>query len=97
MSLFHVLNEGVIKILGFYFEMQKNEATRSLSIYKTFCEQAIKINGFFDIARKLRNELGIDIPDIKHVHYSSHSILNLIYSTSHHTITIYSISHLYPS
>ena len=67
MSLFHVLNEAVIKILSAYFVVGKNDASRSLSIYKTFCEQAVKINLFFDVARKLRHELGIQIPDIKHV------------------------------
>ncbi|KAJ3412064.1 hypothetical protein HDV05_001344 [Chytridiales sp. JEL 0842] len=66
MSLFHLLNEGVIRILGSYFEMEKPYAQKSLQIYKSFAQQTAKVVEFFDIARRLRQPLGIDIPQFKH-------------------------------
>ncbi|KAJ3327605.1 hypothetical protein HDU76_011445 [Blyttiomyces sp. JEL0837] len=66
MSLFHLLNEGVIRILGSYFEMAKPDATKALQIYKNFAQQTTKTVEFFDIARRLRNALGIDVPVFKH-------------------------------
>jgi len=67
MALFHESNEGVIRILGVYFEMSRKDATRSLVIYKKFCEQAIKVNAFFNVARVLLFSLGVHIPEIKYV------------------------------
>jgi hypothetical protein len=66
MSLFHLLNEGVIRILGSYFELERPLAQKSLQIYKTFAQQTTKIVEFFDIARRLRGALGIDVPQFKH-------------------------------
>ncbi|KAI8846480.1 ANTH domain-containing protein, partial [Chytridium lagenaria] len=75
MSLFHLMNEGVIRILGCYFDMEKSEAQRALQIYKNFAQQTTKTVEFFDIARKLRNSLGIDIPSFKHAPISLVSAL----------------------
>ncbi|KAJ3035865.1 hypothetical protein HDV00_003338 [Rhizophlyctis rosea] len=66
MALFHLLNEGVIRILGEYFEMEKRDATQALQIYKNFAIQTGKTVEFFEIARKLRHDLGLDVPVFKH-------------------------------
>ncbi|KAJ3212961.1 hypothetical protein HDU67_003491 [Dinochytrium kinnereticum] len=75
MSLFHLMNEGVIRILGCYFDMEKSDAQKALQIYKNFAQQTTKTVEFFDIARKLRNSLGIDIPVFKHAPISLVSAL----------------------
>ncbi|KAJ3046681.1 hypothetical protein HK097_000639, partial [Rhizophlyctis rosea] len=66
MALFHLLNEGVIRILGEYFEMERSDATKALQIYKNFAIQTGKTVEFFEIARKLRHDLGLDVPVFKH-------------------------------
>ncbi|KAI9017622.1 AP180 N-terminal homology domain-containing protein, partial [Gaertneriomyces semiglobifer] len=66
MALFHLLNEAVIRILGEYFEMSKGDATRALQIYKNFARQTEKTVEFFEIARKLKHALGLEVPVFKH-------------------------------
>ncbi|KAI8613905.1 ANTH domain-containing protein [Chytriomyces sp. MP71] len=66
LSLFHILNEGVIKMLGEYFELPKAEALRGLAIYKTFATQTSRTVTFFETARRLGDSLGIDVPTFKH-------------------------------
>ncbi|KAJ3064504.1 hypothetical protein HK102_008185, partial [Quaeritorhiza haematococci] len=66
MQLFHLMNEGVIRILGSYFEMTKSDATQALQIYQTFAQQTGKTVQFFEIARKLKSALGMDVPVFKH-------------------------------
>ncbi|KAJ3300100.1 hypothetical protein HK104_004569 [Borealophlyctis nickersoniae] len=66
MALFHLLNEAVIRILGEYFEMTKSDATKALQIYKNFAIQTGKTVEFFEIARKLRGALNLDVPVFKH-------------------------------
>ncbi|KAI8810392.1 ANTH domain-containing protein [Cladochytrium replicatum] len=75
MSLFHLLNEGVIRILGSYFEMTKQEATESLAIYKRFASQTKKAVEFFDTAKSLRGQLGVEIPTFNHAPVSLSSAL----------------------
>ncbi|KAJ3235731.1 hypothetical protein HDU81_000212 [Chytriomyces hyalinus] len=66
LSLFHILNEGVIKMLGEYFELPRSEALKGLNIYKTFATQTSKTVTFFETARRLGDSLGIDVPVFKH-------------------------------
>ncbi|KAJ3063958.1 hypothetical protein HDU98_000287 [Podochytrium sp. JEL0797] len=66
MSLFHIMNEGVIRLLSGYFDLPKAEAQRGLAIYKTFATQTTKTVEFFEIARKLRDSLGVEVPKFKH-------------------------------
>ncbi|KAJ3125069.1 hypothetical protein HK098_000626 [Nowakowskiella sp. JEL0407] len=54
LSLFHLLNEGVIRILGGYFELPKSEATLALQVYKQFASQTSRTVQFFEIARNLQ-------------------------------------------
>lgn len=66
MSLFHVLNEAVIRILSEYFDMNKKLAEKALQIYKNFAIQTGKTVEFFDTARRLKGSLELDIPVFKH-------------------------------
>ncbi|KAJ1546912.1 hypothetical protein HK405_006751, partial [Cladochytrium tenue] len=66
MALFHLLNEAVIRILSSYFEMSRPDAERALSIYKVFAQQTSRTVQFFEIARRLRQSLGVDVPVFKH-------------------------------
>lgn len=67
MALFHLLNEGVMRILTVYFEMERPQASQALEIYKMFAKITEKVVELFDIARKLRGALGIEVPIFKHV------------------------------
>ncbi|KAJ3024538.1 UNVERIFIED_CONTAM: hypothetical protein HDU68_008021 [Siphonaria sp. JEL0065] len=66
MSLFHIMNEGVIRLLSGYFDLPREEAQKGLGIYKTFATQTTKTVEFFEIARKLRDSLGVEVPKFKH-------------------------------
>ncbi|KAJ3028241.1 UNVERIFIED_CONTAM: hypothetical protein HDU68_002109 [Siphonaria sp. JEL0065] len=66
MSLFHIMNEGVICLLSGYFDLPREEAQKGLGIYKTFATQTTKTVEFFEIARKLRDSLGVEVPKFKH-------------------------------
>ncbi|KAI9089582.1 ANTH domain-containing protein [Phlyctochytrium arcticum] len=66
MALFHLLNEAVIRILSEYFEMAKLDASRALQVYKNFATQTTKTVEFFEIARRLKPALGVDVPVFKH-------------------------------
>ncbi|KAI9343115.1 ANTH domain-containing protein [Obelidium mucronatum] len=66
MSLFHIMNEGVIRLLSGYFDLPREEAQKGLVIYKTFATQTTKTVEFFEIARKLRDSLGVEVPRFKH-------------------------------
>jgi hypothetical protein len=58
---------------GTFFTMQKNDAVRSLNIYKTMREQCEKSSKFFSAARRLQHVLGVEIPEFKTV-----TVLNTI-------------------
>ncbi|KAJ3228230.1 hypothetical protein HK099_005240 [Clydaea vesicula] len=75
MALFHLLNEGVIKILSCYFEMERDYASKALEIYKVFSKQTTKTVEMFEIARKLRSSLGVEVPVFKHAPVSLGSAL----------------------
>jgi hypothetical protein len=66
-SLYHVLNESVLKLLATYFELEKSSAKLALEVYKDFAEQSKKITAFFSLATRMQAELGIQVPQFKHV------------------------------
>ncbi|OAJ39572.1 hypothetical protein BDEG_23405 [Batrachochytrium dendrobatidis JEL423] len=66
MSLFHLLNEAVLRILGSYFEMERQNAAKALEIYKKFSVQTKKTLEFFETGRKVRRETGVDVPIFHH-------------------------------
>ncbi len=50
-------------------------AQKALQIYKAFAQQCTKIVQFFDIARRLRDPLGLEVPQFKHAPVSLASSL----------------------
>jgi hypothetical protein len=66
MSLFHLANEAIIRVLSFYFEMEYDFAKMALTAYKNFVKQTKRIIEMFDVARRLKNTLAIDVPLFKH-------------------------------
>ncbi|TPX47873.1 hypothetical protein SeMB42_g03039 [Synchytrium endobioticum] len=66
MTLFRLLNEGVLRILSLFFEMTRSDAEKALVIYKQFAQETAKSLKFFEIGRKLKQSLGIDVPEFKH-------------------------------
>ncbi|KAJ1330620.1 hypothetical protein BSLG_009072 [Batrachochytrium salamandrivorans] len=66
MSLFHLLNEAVLRILSSYFDMERTDAAKALEIYKKFSDQTKKALNFFETGRAVRRETGVDIPVFNH-------------------------------
>ncbi|KAI8637845.1 AP180 N-terminal homology domain-containing protein [Parasitella parasitica] len=66
LALFQSINEGVVNILEHYFELNKANATDALKIYKTFAQQAELTIDYLNEARKLENDIQLNIPPIKH-------------------------------
>lgn len=64
--LFHVMNEGTINILEHYFELSKPDATRALSIYRTFVKQTEAVVSYLSLARSHEHSTRLEIPKIKH-------------------------------
>ncbi|KAJ3312470.1 hypothetical protein HDV04_003070 [Boothiomyces sp. JEL0838] len=64
-SLFHLYNEAIVRVLGLYFEMEKADATKALECYKKFATQSKKMNDIFANAKKHKNYLMMDIPTFK--------------------------------
>lgn len=64
--LFGCLNEGVISILGKYFEMAKRDASRALDIYKDFGEIVEDVSSYLKVARDLEYLTKLDVPEIKY-------------------------------
>ncbi|TQS38873.1 hypothetical protein Golomagni_00612 [Golovinomyces magnicellulatus] len=66
LSLFHTMNTGLIKILGYFFEMSKIDAERALSIYKTFIEQTDLVVEYLSVARQYEYQTRVEVPKLKH-------------------------------
>jgi hypothetical protein len=67
LALFHLANESMVVILGLYFKMDYNNASKALVIYKTFTTQARKIQQIFDVVSIHKYSLMIEVPNIKPV------------------------------
>ena len=46
--------------------MSYSDAEKALIIYKQFAQETAKSLNFFEIGRKLKQSLGIDVPEFKH-------------------------------
>ncbi|RKF55522.1 ENTH domain-containing protein [Golovinomyces cichoracearum] len=66
LSLFHTMNTGLIKILGYFFEMSKIDAERALSIYKNFIEQTDLVVQYLSVARQYEYQTRVQVPKLKH-------------------------------
>ncbi|KAG5914772.1 hypothetical protein E4U42_000310 [Claviceps africana] len=66
LSLFQVLNQGLINILGHFFEMSKPDAGRALDIYRTFTRQTDHVVQYLSSARLHEHYTRVEVPKLKH-------------------------------
>ncbi|KAG5983792.1 hypothetical protein E4U55_007107 [Claviceps digitariae] len=66
LSLFQVLNQGLINILGHFFEMSKTDAQRALDIYRTFTRQTDLVVQYLSSARLHEHYTRVEVPKLKH-------------------------------
>lgn len=73
--LFMIVNEGVINILGHYFEMSKPDAERALELYKRFVWQTERVVAYLKATRKVSYGLKMSVPRLQHAPVSLASSL----------------------
>ncbi|KAG6025710.1 hypothetical protein E4U19_003005 [Claviceps sp. Clav32 group G5] len=66
LSLFQVLNQGLINILGHFFEMSKTDAERALEIYRTFTRLTDQVVQYLSSARLHEHYTRVEVPKLKH-------------------------------
>lgn len=77
LSLFQVLNEGVINLLEHFFELSKPDAEQALDIYRGFRRITSKAINFLRIAKELEFKTMLHVPNIKHAPTSLVSSLEM--------------------
>ncbi|EFX00975.1 enth domain containing protein [Grosmannia clavigera kw1407] len=66
LSLFQVLNQAMINILGHFFEMSKVDAERAMQIYLTFTRQTDFVVQYLTVARQYEHQTRVEVPKLKH-------------------------------
>ncbi|KEY67579.1 hypothetical protein S7711_08252 [Stachybotrys chartarum IBT 7711] len=66
LSLFQVLNQGLINILGHFFEMSKTDAERAMDIYRNFTKQTDFVVAYLGVARQHEHHTRVEVPKLKH-------------------------------
>ncbi|KAH7156674.1 ANTH domain-containing protein [Dactylonectria macrodidyma] len=66
LALFQVLNQGLISILGHFFEMSKVDAERAMAVYRTFTRQTDQVVQYLSIARQYEHHTRVEVPKLKH-------------------------------
>ncbi|OTB01292.1 hypothetical protein M426DRAFT_64357 [Hypoxylon sp. CI-4A] len=66
LSLFQVLNQAMINILGHFFEMSKPDAERALEIYQNFTKQTDYVVQYLSVARQWEPHTRVEVPKLKH-------------------------------
>ncbi|KAK2595661.1 hypothetical protein QQS21_006634 [Conoideocrella luteorostrata] len=66
LTLFQVLNQGLINILGHFFEMSKTDAARAIEIYRAFTKQTDNVVQFLSTARLHEHHTRVEVPKLKH-------------------------------
>ncbi|CAG9936577.1 unnamed protein product [Clonostachys rosea f. rosea IK726] len=66
LALFQVLNQGLINILGHFFEMSKTDAEKAMEIYRTFTKQTDFVVAFLSVARQHEHHTQVQVPKLKH-------------------------------
>lgn len=61
--LYASYNDGIINLLGQYFDMNKKNCRESFEIYKNFLSRVDKVGNFFKVAENVGVDKG-DIPDL---------------------------------
>lgn len=77
LSLFQVLNEGVINLLEHYFELSKVDAETALDVYRGFTRLTNKVISFLRVAKNLEYQTKFHVPNIKHAPTSLVSSLEM--------------------
>lgn len=63
LALYNALNEGIITLLESFFELSRNDAERTLNLYKSFVDLTENVVKYLKIGKSL----GLKIPVIKHI------------------------------
>ncbi|KAK4459596.1 ANTH domain-containing protein [Cladorrhinum samala] len=66
LALFQALNQGLINILGHFFELSKTDAERAMDIYRTFTKQTDFVIQYLSVARQYEHHTRVEIPKLKH-------------------------------
>ncbi|KAK3986907.1 ANTH domain-containing protein [Cladorrhinum sp. PSN332] len=66
LALFQALNQGLINILGHFFELSKTDAERAMEIYRTFTRQTDFVIQYLSVARQYEHHTRVEIPKLKH-------------------------------
>ncbi|KAJ3500946.1 hypothetical protein NM208_g17037 [Fusarium decemcellulare] len=66
LALFQVLNQGLISILGNFFEMSKPDAERAMAIYRKFTKQTDYVVQYLSVARQYEHHTRVEVPKLKH-------------------------------
>ncbi|RGP80503.1 hypothetical protein FLONG3_1337 [Fusarium longipes] len=66
LALFQVLNQGLISILGHFFEMSKVDAERAMAIYRKFTKQTDYVVQYLGVARQHEHHTRVEVPKLKH-------------------------------
>ncbi|CEF85365.1 hypothetical protein FGSG_09167 [Fusarium graminearum PH-1] len=66
LALFQVLNQGLISILGNFFEMSKVDAERAMAIYRKFTKQTDYVVQYLGVARQHEHHTRVEVPKLKH-------------------------------
>ncbi|KAK4181744.1 ANTH domain-containing protein [Triangularia setosa] len=66
LALFQALNQGLINILGHFFELSKTDAERAMDIYRTFTRQTDHVVQYLSTARQYEHHTRVEVPKLKH-------------------------------
>ncbi|QUC16930.1 uncharacterized protein UV8b_01171 [Ustilaginoidea virens] len=66
LALFQVLNQGLINVLGHFFEMSKPDAERAMEIYRSFTRQTDCVVQYLSCARLHEHHTRVEVPRLKH-------------------------------
>ncbi|KAI1282813.1 ANTH-domain-containing protein [Xylaria sp. FL0933] len=66
LSLFQVLNQGMINVLGHFFEMSKVDAERAMDIYRHFTKTTDAVVQYLTVARQWEPHTRVEVPKLKH-------------------------------
>ncbi|KAI0405866.1 ANTH-domain-containing protein [Xylaria palmicola] len=66
LSLFQVLNQAMINILGHFFEMSKVDAERAMDIYRQFTKTTDAVVQYLTVARQWEPHTRVEVPKLKH-------------------------------
>ncbi|KAJ4151131.1 hypothetical protein LMH87_011847 [Akanthomyces muscarius] len=66
LALFQCLNQGLINILGRFFEMSRTDAERAMEIYKSFSKYTDYVVQYLSVARQYEHRTGVQVPKLSH-------------------------------